>query len=69
MKVSILRIAGGTLMILNCCAVAFGGFLAWVGLGGDQGSWPMQMPTLRESLKSGGEVSAAIGAGAIALGF
>jgi len=68
-KASVLRLVGGALIILGCCAVAFGGFLASLIFWGDQGSWPMQMSTLRKNVESGLEISTVIGVGAIALGF
>lgn len=69
MKSLVLRLVGGTLMILGGCAVAFGGFLAWLVWGADQGSWPMQMQTLDSNLRFGMVIFAVIGVGAIALGF
>jgi hypothetical protein len=63
------KLVGWSLIALGCCAVAFGGVQAWLVWGGDQGSWPMQMPTLTRNLELGAEISAAIGVGAIALGF
>jgi hypothetical protein len=58
-------------MILGSCAVAFGGFLAWLEWGGnpESGSWPMQMPRLDRALYFFMTISALIGVGAIALGF
>lgn len=69
MKPPVPRIIGGALILLGCCAVAFGGVQAWLVWGGDQGSWPMPMPTLARNLELGAAVSSAIGVGAIALGF
>ena len=37
MKSSIVAVIGGALVILGCCAVAFGGFLAWLDWGGGPG--------------------------------
>jgi hypothetical protein len=68
-KSLVLWLVGGGLMIMGCCAVACGGFLAWLVWGADQGSWPMQMQTLDRNLKFGMEILAVRGVGAIALGF
>ena len=69
MKFPIARLIGSTFVILGCSALAFGCLQAWLVWGGDQGSWPMQMATLRGNLEFGAEISALIGVGAIALGF
>ncbi len=69
MKASILRLVGGALMILGCCALAFCALQVWLVWGKDQTSWPMEMPTLTRNLEFGAELFGAIGVGAIALGF
>jgi hypothetical protein len=65
-KASVIRLAGGAVITLGCCAVAFGGFLAWLVFGADNQGWQMQ--TLTGNVESGAAISAVIGVGAIALG-
>jgi hypothetical protein len=65
-KASVRRVVGGVFVALGCCAVAFGGFLAWLVFGADNQGWQMQ--TLTGNVESGAAISAVIGVGAIALG-
>jgi hypothetical protein len=68
-KALVLKITGGTLIILGCCAVAFGGLQAFLVWGGGNVSWPTEMPTLRRNLEFGVKIFTVAGVGSIALGF
>jgi hypothetical protein len=65
-KVTMVSVIGWTSLILGFCALAFGGFLAWLVFGADNQGWQMQ--PLTGNVESGAAISAVIGVGAIALG-
>ena len=68
-KSSIVKIIGGALMILGCCALAFAYFLAGNVWGGqDNGAW-FTMPELDRDLKYIMAISAVIGLAGIVSGW
>ena len=69
MKTSIPKIVGGAVLIVGFFVLGFGGLQAWLEWGGGPENRSVHMQTLDKNLQSGAEISAVIGARAIALGW